>query len=180
MWHTFQEQSTSRWENLSVQFSQPGESPIRFQPGENDKNLFPGRPFSPDQKQRGWNKSSWSAAHGRRRQKKRKQDILNKLLLYLPLLYFIRYFVFPRIQSVLIENRYIKEQLSLTAFDICSFVIHFPTSENPYFAILVSMFFFPESIQRWLQVDGPTRHTFSEFARKRHLSNPAAYAKCPN
>ena len=34
-----QEQSTSCWENTSVLFSQPGESPILFQLGGSDRNI---------------------------------------------------------------------------------------------------------------------------------------------
>ena len=35
----FQQLSTNGWENVSVLFSQPGESTIRFQPGGSDKNF---------------------------------------------------------------------------------------------------------------------------------------------
>ena len=94
-----QEQSPSFWENISVLFSQPGESQILVQPGGGDSIVFPGRTFFPGWKKEGAKKQNMIDRTRREtkfprkiRSEKSSINFNNIYLFYHP----IRYFMFPR------------------------------------------------------------------------------------
>ena len=70
-----QEQSTSCWENIYVLFSQPGESPISFQPGGGDKNFSQEGRFCLAKK-----KGNTMVGRAKKIFQELQREVLNKLL----------------------------------------------------------------------------------------------------